>query len=137
MALSQLSRLLALIVLIFAIIYGWKTFFETRRPPCYTVDVKYFGPGNPLSTDEEDLSIKPFEVPFDRTQVEDMINRVRKTRFYEPQIIVDNRNVNQSTYGFNRQTAEVVQEYLLNTYNWKRTVEELNQLEHFKTNIAV
>lgn len=137
MAFSRLTRLITLIVLIFAIIYGWKAFFETRQPPCYTVDVKYFGPGNAPSTDDEDLSIKPFKVPFDRPQVEDMIDRVRKTRFYGPEITVDNRNANRSTYGFNRQTAESVREYLLNTFDWKKTVEELNQLEHFKTNIAV
>lgn len=137
MGLSRLNRLIGLIVLIFAIIYGWKMFFEARRPPCYSVDVKYFGPENSASQDEEDLSIKPFKIPFDRSQVEDMIDRVRKTRFYEPQIIVDNRNVNQSTYGFNRKTAETIRNYLLNTYDWKKTVEELNQLTHFKTNIAV
>lgn len=137
MGLSRLNRLIGLLVVIFAIIYGWKTFFEARRPPCYTIDVKYFGPGNSPSNDEEDLSIQPFKIPFDRSQVEDMLDRVRKTRFYEPQIIVDNRDVNRSTYGFNRQTAESVRHYLLDTYDWKKTVEELNQLDHFKTNIAV
>ena len=66
-----------------------------------------------------------------------MINRVSKTRFYEPQILVDNRNVNKSTYGFNRQTAESIRDYLMNTYDWKKTVQELNTFDHFKTNIAV
>jgi hypothetical protein len=66
-----------------------------------------------------------------------MIDRVRKTRFYEPQIIVDNQNANRSTYGFNRQTAESIREYLLHTYDWKKTVQELNTLDHYKTNIAV
>jgi hypothetical protein len=66
-----------------------------------------------------------------------MNDRVRKTRFSEPQILVDNRHVNKSTYGFNRQTAESVRDYLLNTYDWKKTVQELNNFDHFKTNIAV
>jgi pimeloyl-ACP methyl ester carboxylesterase len=136
MGLSRLNRLIGILVLIFAIIYGWKSLFEARRPPCYTIDVKYFGPGNPPSDDAEDFSIKPFKVPFDRSQVDDMIDRVRKTRFYEPQIIVDNKNVNGSTYGFNRQTIGMVQEYLLNTFDWKKTVQELNTFDHYKTNIA-
>ena len=137
MALSRLNRAIGVLVLIFAVFYGWKALFEARRPPCYTVDVKYFGPGNAPADDAEDFAIKPFKVPFDRSQVEDMLDRVRKTRFYEPQILLDNENVNRSTYGFNRQTAGMVQEYLLNTYDWKKTVQELNTLDHYKTNIAV
>ena len=87
--------------------------------------------------DTEDFSIKPFKIPFERSQVDDMINRVTKTRFYEPQILIDNRNVNKSTYGFNRQTAESIRDYLINTYDWKKTVQELNNFDHYKTNIAV
>jgi hypothetical protein len=137
MGLSRLNRVIGVLVLIFAIIYGWKSLFEARRPPCYTIDVKYFGPENPPSNDEEDFSIKPFKIPFERSQVDDMIDRVRKTRFYEPQIIVDNENVNRSTYGFNRQTLGMVRDYLLDTYDWKKTVQELNNFNHYKTNIAV
>ncbi|CAF1222923.1 unnamed protein product [Adineta ricciae] len=136
MGLSRLNRVIAVCILIAAIIYGWKTLFEARRPPCYSIDVKYFGSGVSPSTDAEDLSIKPFQVPFDRSQVDDMISRVRNTRFYEPQIAVDNRHVNKSSYGFNRQTAESVREYLINTFDWKKTVQELNTFSHFKTNIA-
>jgi hypothetical protein len=137
MGLSRLNRIIAVLALIFAVIYGWKCLFEARRPPCYTIDVKYFGPGTPPSSDTEDFSIKPFQVPFDRSQVEDMIHRVSKTRFSEPQILVDNLHVNKSTYGFNRQTVESIRDYLLNTYDWKKTVQELNNFDHFKTNIAV
>lgn len=138
MGLSRLNRLLALVVLVVALVYGWQTLFEARTPPCYSVDVKYFGAGAPpSSSDNEDFTVRPFTVPFDRVQVEDMLDRVKKTRFYEPQILVDNRHVNKSTYGFNRQTAEMVREYLINTFEWKKTVQELNTFDHFKTNIAV
>jgi hypothetical protein len=137
MGLSRLNRVIGVLVLIFAIIYGWKSLFEARRPPCYTVDVKYFGQAIRPSNDTEDFSIKPFKIPFERSQVDDMIHRVRETRFYEPQILIDNQNVNGSTYGFNRQTAEIIRKYLLDTYDWKKTVQELNNLDHYKTNIAV
>ncbi|CAF3744630.1 unnamed protein product [Rotaria sordida] len=136
MALSRLNRIIAVVILIFAIIYGWKCLFEARRPPCYTIDVKYFGSNIPTSSDNEDFSIKPFKIPFERSQVDDMVNRVSKTRFYEPQILIDNNLVNKSTYGFNRQTIEMVRDYLINTYDWKKTVQELNTFDHYKTNIA-
>jgi len=136
MGLSRLSRVLAVVALIFAVIYGWKVLFEARRPPCYTIDVKYFGPENGPASEQEDFTIKPFEIPFDRSQVDDMLDRVRKTRFYEPQILLDNRQVNKSTYGFHRQTAESVREYLLDTFDWKKTVQELNKFDNYKTNIA-
>jgi hypothetical protein len=137
MGLSRLNRIIAVLALIFAVIYGWKCLFEPRRPPCYTVDVKYFGPNIPATDDTEDFSIKPFKVPFERSQVDDMVSRVSKTRFYEPQILIDDRNVNKSTYGFNRQTAESIRDYLINTYDWKKTVQDLNEFDHYKTNIAV
>ncbi|CAF3107844.1 unnamed protein product [Rotaria sp. Silwood2] len=137
MGLSRLNHIIAFIVLIFAAIYGWKYLFESRRPPCYTIDVKYFGLNIPTSTDTEDLSIKSFTVPFDRSQIDDMINRASKTRFYEQQILIDNKYVNKSTYGFNRKTVESIRDYLINTYDWKKTVQELNTFDHYKTNIAV
>ena len=137
MGLSRSSRVFALIVLIVAVIYGWKCLFETRQPPCYTVDVKYFGPNIPTLNEAEDFTIRSFQIPFDKSQVNDMIDRVGKTRFYEPQIIIDNRHVNQSTYGFNRQTAESIHQYLINTYDWKKTVQELNTFNHYKTRISV
>ncbi|CAF3250631.1 unnamed protein product [Rotaria socialis] len=136
MGLSRLNRILAVVVLAVAIIYGWKYLFEARRPPCYSVDVKYFGLNIPKSSETEDLSIKSFKIPFDRSQIDDMIDRTSKTRFYEPQILIDNQYVNKSTYGFNRQTLETIRDYLMNTYDWKKTVEELNTFDHFKTNIA-
>ncbi|CAF1280662.1 unnamed protein product [Rotaria sp. Silwood1] len=136
MALSRLNRIIAVTVLIVAIIYGWKCLFESRRPPCYTIDVKYFGLNIPTSTDTEDVSIKPFKIPFDRSQIDDMVNRARKTRLYEPQILIDNKHVNKSTYGFNRQTVEMIRDYLINTYDWKKTVQELNTFDNYKTNIA-
>jgi hypothetical protein len=99
--------------------------------------VKYFGSDNPPSSDTEDFSIEPFKIPFERSQVDDMNNRISKTRFYESQIIIDNQYVNKSAYGFNRQTLESVRNYLINTNDWKKSVQELNNFDHYKTIIAV
>ena len=137
MGLSRWNRVIAVLALIFAVIYGWTRLFDARRPPCYSIDVKYFGASTPASTETEDFSIRPFKVPFDRSQVDDVIHRLRQTRFSEPQILVDHKQTNRSSYGFNRQTAESVREYFINTFDWKKTVHELNELNHFKTNIAV
>lgn len=134
MGLSRWNRLIAVLALVFAVIYGWTCLFDARRPPCYSIDVKYFG-ASPETT--EDFSIRPFKIPFDRAQVDDVIDRLRKTRFYEPQILVDNQRVNRSSYGFNRQTAESVREYFIKEFDWKKTVQELNELDHYKTTIAV
>jgi hypothetical protein len=139
MGLSRLSLIAGILVVIFAVLYRWKylSFFGVDDPPSYSIDIKYFGPSIPLSTDAEDLSIETFKIPFERSQVEDVNDRLSKTRFYEPQILIDNRNVNQSTYGFNRKTAESIREYWINTYDWKKTVQDLNTFNHYKTRIAV
>jgi pimeloyl-ACP methyl ester carboxylesterase len=136
MGLARWHRITAFVVLVVGLIYGWRTLFATRRPPCYTIDVKYFGREIPPSTDAEDLTIQPFKVPFERSQVDDVIHRVSKSRLFEPNILVDHRNTNRSTYGFDRTTIESVRDYWINTYDWKKTVQELNQLNHYKTHIA-
>ena len=128
---------MAALALLFAVIYGWKCLFESRRPPCYSVDVKYFGVNVPSSNDEDDFSIKPFKVPFERSQVDDVTDRLTKARFPEPTMLIDHRDVNQSTYGFSRKTAESVRDYFINTFDWKKTVQELNTFDHYKTSISV
>lgn len=137
MGLSRCNRLLAAFALLFALVYGWKCLFESRRPPCYSVDVKYFGVNVPSSNDEDDFSIKPFKVPFERSQVDDVTDRLTKARFYEPTILIDHRDVNQSTYGFSRKTAESVRDYFINTFDWKKKVQELNTFDHYRTSISV
>jgi hypothetical protein len=137
MGLSRLSRLLAIVALVIAILYGCKRFFQSSSAPRYSIDAKYFGRTVPTSSDPEDLSIRPFRIPFDRSQVEDVIDRLRRARFSKSPMLVDGQHVNRSTYGFDRQTAESVREYWIETFDWKKTVHELNQFDHYKTSIAV
>jgi hypothetical protein len=138
MGLSRLSLIIGIFVVIFAVLYGWEHLFGARDPSSYSINIKYFGPTIPLSNDTtEDLSIRTFIVPFERSQFEDVIHRLTKTRFYEPQILIDKRYVNQPMYGFNRKTAESVRDYWINTYDWKKTVQELNTFNHYKTRISV
>jgi hypothetical protein len=66
MGLSRLSLIIGIFVVIFAVLYGWEHLFGERDPPSYSVDVKYFGPTIPSSSDTEDLSISTFKVPFER-----------------------------------------------------------------------
>lgn len=44
-----------------------------------------------------------------------MINRISKKCFYELQILIDDRNINKSTYALNRQIAGSVCDYLIDT----------------------
>jgi hypothetical protein len=39
--LSRLNRIIAVVALIFEIIYGWKCLFEAQHPPCYIVDHRW------------------------------------------------------------------------------------------------
>ncbi len=62
MGLSRLSLIASILVVIFAVLYGWKYLFflEVDDPPSYSIDIKYFGPLISLSTDIKDLSIEIF-----------------------------------------------------------------------------
>jgi hypothetical protein len=72
--------------------------------PANVVDVKYFDRDILASSDAKDFSIKPFKGPFKSSQIGDMINRISKKCFYKPQILIDDRKVNKSTYGSNKHT---------------------------------
>ena len=137
MALSRLSRLLALVTLVAAILFGYKRVFQSSSIPRYSIDVKYFGRTIPSSSAQEDLSIRPFKIPFDRAQVDDVFDRLRRMRFSNSPMFVDHRHINRSTYGFDRHTAGSVRQYWMETFDWKKTVHELNQFDHYKTSIAV
>jgi hypothetical protein len=57
-----LSLIARILVVIFAVLYGWKylVFLGVDDPPSYSIDIKYFGPLILLSTDIKDLSIEIF-----------------------------------------------------------------------------
>lgn len=76
----------------------WKCLFEAQHSPCYIVNVKYLDWDILASSDAKDFVIKPFKGPFEWSQIDDMINRISKKCFYELQILIDDRNVNKSTY---------------------------------------
>lgn len=137
MSLSTRQRILSFLVVIFGLSYGWNSFLRSQRSPCYSIDVKNFARSSPKSNDDEDSTIKPFQIPFDRLQVDDLNDRLHRTRFYQPEILRDEIHVNRSTYGFNRQTAESVRKYFMEKFDWKQIVKQLNEFEHFKTKIAV
>ena len=137
MGLSRSSRLLAIVALVVALLCGYKRFFQSTSAPRYSIEAKYFGRTIPASTDQEDVTIRPFRILFDRSQVDDVVDRLRHARFSDSPMFVDNRHVNRSTYGFDRQTAESVRQYWIETFDWKKTVHELNQFDHYKTSIAV
>ncbi|CAF1501133.1 unnamed protein product [Didymodactylos carnosus] len=133
MALSRLHRTLAFFGLVSAVIYGFYSLFD-RRPPCYSVDVEYFGPIDRNRDMDSDVKIYPFTIPYSPAQVDDLQSRLGKTRFYQP--LNDPQNITQSQYGFNRKTAESIRDYWLNTFNWKKAVADLNEFSHYKTMIA-
>lgn len=123
-----------IIIAIIAILIGWNQFFPEKSVKTYSIDRKYFGSN---SNNEENTEIKPFKIPYDSDVVADVIDRLRKTRFYQTHIVVNQRDVNHSTYGFPRQAAENIHQYWINHFDWKKTVEELNQFDHYQTSIDV
>ncbi|CAF1478821.1 unnamed protein product [Didymodactylos carnosus] len=132
MALTRLHHVLAFFGLLTAIIYGLYSLFD-HRPPCYSLDDQYFGPIDHNRDMDSDIQIYPFKIPFSHSQLDDLHSRLRKTRFYQP--LNDPENITQSQYGFNRQTAEPIRDYWLNTFDWQKVVADLNEFSHYKTMI--
>ena len=137
MGLSRSILLLSLLTLLIGIYWALNFVPQQKNVKSFSFHEEYFGQTLPLSKNDEDRTIRSFTVPFDRSQVDDVINRLSKTRFSPTEITIDHRHVNRSTYGFPRQTAEMIREYWINTYDWKKTVRELNEFQHYQTQIQV
>ncbi|XP_027863223.1 epoxide hydrolase 1 [Xiphophorus couchianus] len=77
----------------------------------------------------EDQKIYPFTVETSDEEIEDLHERIDKTRFTDP--LEDSG----FQYGFNSTYLKKVISYWRNTFDWKKQVAMLNKYPHFKTKI--
>ncbi|XP_078129399.1 epoxide hydrolase 1 [Sander vitreus] len=87
----------------------------------------WWGAGEkPLS---EDDTIYPFKVQTSDKEIEDIHERIDRTRFTDP--LEDSC----FQYGFNSTYLKKVVSYWRNEFDWKKQVAVLNKFQHFKTKI--
>ncbi|XP_047208015.1 epoxide hydrolase 1 [Girardinichthys multiradiatus] len=77
----------------------------------------------------EDENIYPFTVQTSDKEIEDLHERIDRTRFTDP--LEDSG----FQYGFNSAYLKKVVSYWRNTFDWKKQVAMLNKFPHFKTKI--
>ncbi|XP_014862842.1 PREDICTED: epoxide hydrolase 1 isoform X2 [Poecilia mexicana] len=108
---------------------GILTYAMQRRSKVRTIPVGdgWWGAGEkPLL---EDQKIYPFTVETSDEEIEDLHERIDKTRFTDP--LEDSG----FQYGFNSTYLKKVVSYWRNTFDWKKQVAMLNKYPHFKTKI--
>ena len=93
---------------------------------CNNVLNFFVAENEPLPVDSN--KIEKFEINIDNKILDDLQNRLNKTRFTES--IVTNFE-----YGINSQTLKLIVNYWKNEYNWREHEKILNQFNHFKTEI--
>ncbi|XP_038162715.1 epoxide hydrolase 1 isoform X2 [Cyprinodon tularosa] len=108
---------------------GILTYVLQRRGKVRTIPVGegWWGAGEKSSSDDE--KIYPFTVQTSDKEIEDLYERIDKTRFTDP--LEDSA----FHYGFNSTYLKKVVSYWRNTFDWKKQVEMLNKYPHFKTKI--
>ncbi|XP_005795173.1 epoxide hydrolase 1-like [Xiphophorus maculatus] len=112
-----------------AVAGGILTYAMQRRSKMRTIPVGegWWGEGEkPLL---EDQKIYPFTVETSDEEIEDLHERIDKTRFTDP--LEDSG----FQYGFNSTYLKKVVSYWRNTFDWKKQVAMLNKYPHFKTKI--
>ncbi|KAI4471794.1 epoxide hydrolase 1-related [Holotrichia oblita] len=79
---------------------------------------------------KEDVSIMPFKIHFSEEVIEDLTDRLQRTR-------TPTRPLQgiQQQYGFNTDTLKTILEYWATKYDWKARENHLNQFPHFRTSI--
>ncbi|XP_055949754.1 epoxide hydrolase 1-like [Argiope bruennichi] len=78
---------------------------------------------------QDDVSIHPFKIDIPSEVIEDLKNRLQRTRFEEP--VEDSK----FHYGFNPKYLKTVLEYWRSQYDWRKQEAELNRFPQFKTRI--
>ncbi|KAL0964819.1 hypothetical protein UPYG_G00329440 [Umbra pygmaea] len=87
----------------------------------------WWGAGEkPLSEDE---NVFPFEVQTSDEEIQDLYERIDRSRYTEP---LEDAGFQ---YGFNSTYLKKVVSYWRNTFDWKKQVAVLNKYPHFKTKI--
>lgn len=98
-------------------------------PETPEVDLEKWWGSNPKPK-EEDKSIRPFQISFNETMIEDLIQRIRNRRpLTKPLEGI------KSEYGMNTNYLEKILKYWTEKYEFKKREERLNQFKRYKTKI--
>ncbi|XP_029448724.1 epoxide hydrolase 1-like [Rhinatrema bivittatum] len=89
----------------------------------------WWGPGPRPLHEEEDTSVRPFQIETSEEEIQDLHYRLDNTRYTPP--LEDAR----FHYGFNSTYLRKVVSYWRNQFDWKERVKILNKFPQFKTTI--
>ncbi|XP_077024700.1 epoxide hydrolase 1 [Tamandua tetradactyla] len=116
------------IFLTFMLAYAIYRFMSRDKEETLPLEDGWWGPG-PKPSAREDDSIRPFTVEIVAEEVNDLHQRIDKTRF------TPSLEDSCFHYGFNSKYLKKVVSYWRNEFDWKKQVEILNRYRHFKTKI--
>ncbi|XP_051815437.1 epoxide hydrolase 1-like [Acanthochromis polyacanthus] len=100
---------------------------RSRKMKTIPLGEGWWGAGEKLLS--EDQKIYPFTVQTSDKEIEDLYERIDRTRYTDP--LEDSR----FHYGFNSTHLKKVVSYWRHEFDWKKQVAVLNQYPHFKTRI--
>ncbi|XP_067092212.1 epoxide hydrolase 1 [Osmerus mordax] len=108
---------------------GVLTYLLCRKREAKSIPMieEWWGPGVRPEVEEE--NIYPFTVQTSEEEIQDLYDRIDKSRYTEP--LEDSC----FQYGFNSTHLQRVVSYWRNQFDWKKQITVLNKYPHFKTNI--
>lgn len=101
--------------------------YKRKKPRTIPFGDGWWGVGE--KTLSEDQKIYPFQVETSDKEIEDLYERIDRTRYADP--LEDGR----FHYGFNSTYLKKVVSYWRHEFDWKKQVAVLNKYPHFKTKI--
>lgn len=77
----------------------------------------------------EKYDVRPFKIDIPEADLEDMIARLKKTRF------PNDFGNDEWSYGYNTDYHRVLVDYWINDYDWRDVERRMNELPHFKVDL--
>ncbi|KAG8123438.1 hypothetical protein E2320_018823 [Naja naja] len=100
-----------------------------RRMKTLEIGDGWWGLGEKPSRNQEDETIRPFQVKTSDEEIQDLYLRLDQTRYTPP---LEGAAFH---YGFNSNYLQKVVSYWRNQFDWQKQVKILNQYPHYKTTI--
>ncbi len=119
---------LAISVLLIGVLVAYMSGIFTSPPGPPEIGDGWWGRGERPKT-KEDTSIRKFKINVSDEEVDDLKDRLRKTRLFES---VEGTKFH---FGIKPEYMKSIQEYWLNEYDWRKQEKLLNRYPQFKTNI--
>ncbi|XP_033640495.1 epoxide hydrolase 1-like isoform X1 [Asterias rubens] len=119
---------LAVSVLLIGVLAAYMSGIFSSPPSPPEIGDGWWGRGERPTT-KEDTSIRKFKINVTDEDMDDLKDRLRKTRWFE--------SVEETKFhfGIKPEYMKSIQEYWLNEYDWRKQEKVLNKYPQFKTNI--